>query len=236
MSRRLPSRPTVALLLLTLILAAGAGRDTGRAPPRRESSGPSYLFISPNTEENLSLAEASQRLESPAHRQYRLLVGDVLRELGLPGIIAHDAVGDWSDGVENSLFVVLPRADDDVLRCAAAWFGLLARQKSVLAFHADPDGPDVLAVLDLPRHDLAATRRLLDRNAIAARTILARGRGCRVIVVDVASRSAPALQAAAISAGGRLSRQPGRAESLSGSTRYAEIIRTSRCRPLARLP
>jgi len=240
MSRFLPSRAVGSLLGLTLILAACVSLPTRSASPQTSTKGASYLFISPNTDDNLTPKEASRRLDSPAHQRYRRLVMDVLHEMGMPSVGAHDAVGDWSEGVENSLFVVLPEADGDRLSCAAAWFGLLARQKCVLAFHSDPAGQDVLTILDLPGHDVESARRLLDRHSITERTILARGRGCRVIVVDFAGRRSEALRTAARFSRSRLKLQPGRAESLAGSTRYTEVIRASSCssrlRPLARLP
>jgi len=245
MARFLPTRAHISLLGLTLILAACVSLPRS-ASPQPGTNGSSYLFISPNTDDHLSVMEAARRFDSPEHRRYRTLVGDVLQELGMPAIGVHDAVGDWSDGVENSLFVVLPVADGDTLSCAAAWFGLLAQQKSVLAFHPDSSGRDVLTILDLPGYDLATARRLLGHHGITDRTILAHARGSRVIVVDFAGQLGESLQNAARFSQGRLTHHPGRAESLAGSTRiqarqlYTEVIRASRCsrslRPLARLP
>ncbi len=124
------------------------------------------------------------------------MAGDILQRLGVKDAQVHDAVGDWGDSVENSLLVVLPDAHPKTLRCAAAWFGLVAQQKAVLAFHPDPAGTHLLSVLDLPGHDLATARRLLDKHGIRDRTILAHQGGCRVIVLE--SRSAePALRDAA---------------------------------------
>ena len=152
-----PSR--AAGLLLVILLAACLSVPTESASSRPAPAGPSYLFLSPNRDVDLSLPEVSRRLASPAHRQFHRLAGKILQELGVRGAEVHDAVGDWSDGVENSLLVVLPdAAPADALRCAAACFGLAADQKAVLAFHADPAGRDVLTVLDLPGRDLAAVR------------------------------------------------------------------------------
>jgi hypothetical protein len=139
----------------------------------------------------------------------------------------HDAIGDWSDGVENSLLVVLPGPTcPDVLRCAAAWFGLEAEQQVVLAFHPDPTGPDVLAMLDLKGWPVGQARRLLDRHGVRDRTILPRGQGCRVVLLDEAGRHARHIDQLARLPGARVARQTGRGEVLVRQ-RYHEVIRAS---------
>jgi hypothetical protein len=239
----LPSRIR-SLLALSLVLAACAALPAGKCL-QHAPTGPSYLFLSPNTEDHLSLVEASKRLDSPVQQRYRQLAGDILQRLGVPDAKVHDALGDWGDCVENSLLVVLPATDPPTLRCAAAWFGLVAEQKAVLAFHPDPAGSHMLTVLDLPGHDLRAARWLLDQHGIRDRTILAHPGGCRVIVLETDS-SGPALLQAARDAGGRLHHCIGRGECLAGPTRsqarqrYAEILRAYQVGrplpPLARLP
>ncbi len=161
-----------SLLVLSLVLAAGTFLPGGVAPEPLAPTGPSYLFLSPNIDDHLSLAEVSRRLGSPMHKHYHQLAGDILRQLGVNDLQVHDAFGDWGDGVENSLLVVLPAAEPQTLRCAAAWFGLLAQQKAVLAFHPDPAGPDLLTTLDLAGYELAAARLLLDQHGVHDRTIL----------------------------------------------------------------
>jgi hypothetical protein len=230
------------LLVLALALASSAALFPRRDAPRAAPSGPSYLFLSPNIDDHLSLAEASRRLVSPAHKQYGLLAGDILRQLGVRGAEVHDAVGDWCEGVENSLVVVLPSAEPDTLRCAAAWFGLAAQQKAVLAFYGDPAGADVLNILDLPGRDLAAARWLLDRHGVRDRAIRVHPRGSQVLVLDAEGRLGEALGQLARHSRGRLRCYPGRGESLAGPTRlqarqrYAEVIRAYQVsRPLPSL-
>jgi hypothetical protein len=231
MSRAAPSvRSSGALLLLAAILAAGAGLPTG-GTSRRAPAGPSYLFLSANTDDHLSLTEASQRLHSPAQKLSHHLVSEILRELRVRSARVNDAVGDWSEGVENSLVVVLPTAEPAALRCAAAWFGLLAQQKAVLAFYADPAGGDVLTTLELPGVDLATLRRLLDHHGIHDRTLVPHAHGSGVLVVDAGGRLSEPLDNLARQLGGRLRRQAGRCESLAGPTRvqarqrYHEVLR-----------
>jgi hypothetical protein len=240
----LPSRIR-SLLALSLLVAACAVLPLDRSAVRPVPDSPSYLFLSPNTDDHLSLAEASRRLASPAQRQYRRLAGDILRLLGVHDATVHDAVGDWGDGVENSLLVTLPVADRQTIRCAAAWFGFIAEQKAVLAFYPDPVGTHQLTILDLPGYDLAMARWLLDRHGIHERTILVRSDSCRVVVLQSRTLD-PALRLAAREGLGRLHRCIGRGEYLAATTRtqarqrYAEIIRAYQIarplRPLARLP
>src|SRR5205823_5452536 len=105
--------------------------------------GSACLLLSPNVDDGLDLAEARRRLRSPEHARYRRLAGDILDDLGIRRHQVHDALGEWQGGVENSLLVgLVGPADPGTLACAAACFGLAAQQKAVLAFHADPAGPD----------------------------------------------------------------------------------------------
>jgi hypothetical protein len=240
----LPSRIR-SLLALSLVVAAFAALPASRPFVQPTPHGPSYLFLSPNTEDHLSLAEASRRLRAPAQLHYHRLARDILQRLGVPNAKVHDTLGDWGDCVENSLLVVLPSADPQTLRCAAAWFGFIAQQKAVLAFHPDPAGTHLLTILDLPGYDLAMARWLLDRHGIRDRTILVQAGGCRVVVLEIATPS-PSLPQAAREGGGTLRHCTGRGECLAGSTRtqaqqhYAEILRAYQVarplRPLARLP
>ncbi len=217
-----------SLLALVVLLAACVAIPVGSSV-HPVLAGPSYLFLSPNTDDHLSPAEASRRLASPAQFQYHQLAGDILKQLGVNDAKVHDVLGDWDDNVENSLLVVLPAAHPQTLRCAAAWFGLVAQQKAVLAFHPDPEGNHRLTVLDLPGRNLAAVRRLLDEHGIHDRTILVHQGGCRVIVLE-SHLADPALRDAALAAHGRLHSYTGRGECLAGGTRlqarerYAEII------------
>jgi hypothetical protein len=230
-----------SLLALLLVLAACVAVPVGSSL-HHSPAGPSYLFLSSNTDDHLTLVEASRRLASPVQLRYHRLAVDILQRLGVKDAKVHDAVGDWGDSVENSLLVVLPDARPQTLRCAAAWFGLVAQQKAVLAFHPDPAGTHVLSVLDLPGRGLAAARRLLDKHGIRDRTILAHHWGCRVIVLE--SRTAEsALSDAVRSAHGRLRSYAGRGECLAGPTRlqarqrYTDIIEAYQVsQPLARLP
>ena len=69
----------------------------------RWASGGGFEFVSPNVEENLSFDEASRRMEGEEQHKLSAYGQDVDKHLG---IASHhtDAIGDWSDGAENTLF------------------------------------------------------------------------------------------------------------------------------------
>jgi hypothetical protein len=237
MYRSLP--PARARLVALAVLLAGAFAGLPSLGGRAAVPAPAALFLSPNTDDGLSLEESLRRWTTVEHLYSRFLAVRILRELAAgPGKV-HDAVGEWEGGVENSLLVLLPQAPDPVtLRCAAAWFGLAADQKAVLAFRPDAGGADVLATLTLPA-PLAEVRRLLDAHEVRDRTILVEADGCRVFVLDGGGQRVRALAALARGANGRLSLQRGQGEAIAGATRdeararYREVLRGSRHAPVA---
>src|SRR5262249_14274713 len=91
------------------------------------------LFLSPNTDDGLSLDEASRRLQSRQQRHLAQLARDILAGLGAKDVRVLDSLGDWSAGVENSMLIEIPDTiGPPTLRYAAARLGLIARQQSVL--------------------------------------------------------------------------------------------------------
>jgi hypothetical protein len=178
----------LAGLLVALVFLFPA-RTLPLANAGDERQSVAYLFLSSNTDEQLSLSQAVARLDSPVQAHFRGVVGAILDQLDVGRYRVLDGVGDWSDGVENSILVTFtPPADEATLRYAAAWFGLLADQKSVLAFVADPAGPDAVLAFDLPLRDVQVLRLVLDRHGIPCRTLLPQVNGCRVIVFDEGRR------------------------------------------------
>ncbi|MFO0844046.1 MAG: hypothetical protein U0797_16870 [Gemmataceae bacterium] len=212
LTRTHPALALLAGLLLAARLVVGA-HGTAAAP-----HGPALLFFSSNTEDGLSLRQAVDRLGAPAHERCRARAERVLRELSAGPALVHDAIGDWQDGVENSLLVVLPRSPDaGTLRRAAAWFGLIGDQKAVLAFRPEPGGRDVLVTLVVPG-TLEEVRDRLTVHGVHDRTILVEADGCRVIVVVEGERYAE-LAAAAARMKATIDRRHGRSELLAAPTR-----------------
>jgi len=183
MNRLLPARRWTALALLLLACATPALWRRG-AEPARSPEASAFLFVSPNTRDDLDVPEAQRLLGSPDHARYRRLAGDVLRELGVRRPQVSDAVGEWQGSAENSLFVTIHEpVDPRTVACAAALFGLAAKQKAVLAFQPDARGEDVLAVIEMPGRSLASARELLDRHGFTERTLVERADGWRAVVL-----------------------------------------------------
>jgi hypothetical protein len=183
----------LALVLGVLTLVSPSGTLSRSGSGERDSV--AYLFLSANTDERLSVAQAFDRLRSPVHAHFRGVVGAILDQLEVGRYRVVDGVGDWSDGAENSILVKFADAtDENTLRYAAVWFGLLANQKSVLAFVADPAGPDAVLTLDLPTRDMQLLRNTLDRQGIPCRTLVPRAEGCHIVVFDKGRQRTAALR------------------------------------------
>lgn len=232
MSRRIHSCTSLSLLAALLLVSALLVHwSPAPSPPR---AAPALLFFSANTDDGLSLRQAVARIKTPAHQHCRHLAAKVLRELAAGPALVHDAIGDWEGGVENSLLVVLPLAPQpDRLRLAAAWFGLIADQKAVLAFRPDARGTDRLITLEVPGL-LFEVRDLLDRYGVRDRTILIDANRCRVIILDEGGARYESLLAAADTMKARIDVQRGHSELLAAPTRvearkrYREVLREGR--------
>jgi hypothetical protein len=146
-------------------------------------------MLSPNTEENLPLELALERLVSEPHRRFRRLADDIVDQAMSSRHESLNALGDCSDGVENSILVVVDQPSDAAaVRYAAAWFGLLARQKTVLTWVGQADGPDAVYELDVPERNVRSLRTVLDVHGIPFRTLLPGAHGHRVVLYDQGRR------------------------------------------------
>jgi hypothetical protein len=242
------SRPAAHLSLAALLLLLAVHPWLGSVPSAHPA-GSAYLFLSPNTEEQLTLDQARARLRSPAHQQFRDVAQGILDQVGSSEGRVFDALGDWTDGTENSLLVVVPRPherrlnrgfpdepsgartmleDASTLRYVAAWFGLLADQKSVLVFTPTPSGTDAVLEMDVPgvgerspeaSPSLNALRHGLDEQGIRVRTLVLREGGVRVVLYDKGQQQQASLERVARRFGGRLSSTPGVGFPLEESTR-----------------
>ncbi len=202
--------------------AGGLSIATATLAPAEHQTPGAYLFVSPNTDEALALEEASGRLDSDTQNRFRHLAGDILTRIGLRRHRTLNALGDWSDGVENSILVeVSPTPDVAALRYAAAWAGLLANQKSVLLFTAGAGGADRVYHLDVPQADARRLRKKLDEHGIKFRTLVPLGRGHRVVVFDSGRQSRDPLDRLAAAYGIRLTETRGSGAFLGDDTRPA---------------
>jgi hypothetical protein len=186
-------------------------QPTHKTEARRKAL--SYTFVSPNTRENLTLAEAVRMLNSPEELK---LVKDIRRLsvcLGLKPAVTK-AVGSWTDGAEHStMFRVF--TDQPTIRYADARLGKLERQKSVLNFRRDAAGGGRMYVLYAVRGrlSLASISRTLDRHGVAFRTLVpVRRRRTIVYVVDLNGELRRKVRSAAGQLGARLAQVKGTGE------------------------
>jgi uncharacterized protein (TIGR02996 family) len=144
----------------------------------------SVTFASPNTDQNLDFNASFKRMQSPHQAAYRSLAEHLYRQLGLNGKF-RNAIGDWTDGAENSLVHTLEEGGDlEKMKYAAAWLGLLGNQKAVLHFQEKKDGPDSVYEIHLPGAKPEDVRKSLDQHQIAYRTLVPEDGGVRVLVYD----------------------------------------------------
>lgn len=220
-------RWSLPLLLVMSIPFMGEPRrgipEAGAASSLARTSTPrAVLFLSANTDENLTLNEAQRRLTSPRQQQFRRRAEALAAGAGLHRIHVTDSLGDWSDGAENSLLV---QSNIDArmatLREVAARFGLEARQKSVLVFRADRTGRDQTAFVDLPPLALSIIRHRLDEHEIAFRTIIPTRAGYRVVVLDMLRQSHARIEQATKALNGRVRFVTGESITLGDDDRVA---------------
>src|SRR3989442_7358908 len=172
----------------------------------------SYAFVSPNTRENLTLAEAIAGLGSPDEtrliRETRLLA---CRLRLAPRV--QKALGSWSDGAENSTLLRL-NTDQATIRYTASWLGKFARQKSVFYFLRKAFGRSRMYVLLVPRGNrrMAALTTELDSNGVANRTLVPQKKRVLVYIVDLKNELKEKVQTAARRLRARFSSLSGDAE------------------------
>jgi uncharacterized protein YdeI (BOF family) len=173
--------------MLAVLLAcscAGAAQQSS-SPQASEAAARderSYLFVSPNTRENLTLAEALRKLDSPEEVRLLKMARFVACRLGLRERVSK-TLGSWTDGVEHSTLLRV-ETDEATVRYVDAWLGRWARQKSVLYFQARSTGAARMYVLSAPGRSLAVIARTLDRNGVSNRTLVPGAHRTLIYVVD----------------------------------------------------
>ncbi|MBD0326584.1 MAG: hypothetical protein ICV68_09140 [Pyrinomonadaceae bacterium] len=179
----------------------GSAQQHGLTPARSEATATqdarSYLFVSPNTRENLTLREALRMLNSLEELALILEGRRLACRLELKARIVR-TIGSWTDGAEHST-MLLVRADEETVRYADAWLGRRGRQKSVLYFQQRAGGAALMYVLSLRgnRRSLALTAKTLDRNGVSDRTLVPIARGTLIYVVDLKGELRQRIAAAA---------------------------------------
>jgi hypothetical protein len=207
------------LLLLIALLPCSlqAQQSTQRNESLKKSV--SYGFVSPNTEDNLSLADAIRKLNSTEET-------NLIQETRRVGCRARfkplvmRALGNWSDGAEHST-LFKTSADNLTIRYAVASLGKYARQKAVLYFRQSAAGDARLYVLypDKHRRNLFVLSRTLDRAGVAFRTLVPLKRITLVYVVDLNNELRERIPAAARALKARVRTLRGRANFLGDADR-----------------
>jgi len=151
--------------------------------PRYQIQGKSGTeFFSPTTEP-MNFDEAVKAVNSSKQVDAHLVSGHIDNALNLNST-AHDGIGEWKDGAENSVIHEITGLKDfDELRYAAALKGRALNQKAVLAFEAG-DGNDAIHKTTVPTDNLQEIRGKLDKAGIVQRTLLPDGKNTAIMVFD----------------------------------------------------
>lgn len=170
------------LLFATLLLVTG---PTASAQVQ-QSNIPSlnYGFVSPNTRDDLKLAEAVRGMSSTEESD--LLTN--ARNLGCvvkSKITTFRALGSWTDGAEHSMLLRV-QTDESTIRYLVSRLGRDANQKAVIYFHPASGGSAKIHVVYIrPRsRSFATISDILDKAGIAFRTLVPTKRNTIVYMVD----------------------------------------------------
>lgn len=146
------------------------------------------MMHSPNEEEYISFRRAKESINSPSHKLYKEITDEIDRELNIKTINL-SAIGEWTDGVENTVFSDIDDADSyEILKYSAALKGLIGNQKAVLVFLAKEQQsqsiPDVLFSFSVKK-TISETRKLLNRKGLLNRTLISVNKHTtRVVIFD----------------------------------------------------
>ena len=147
-----------------------------------------YQFYSPNVEENLTFDDALARLDSGNQILYNKIGQDVDQQLGYQSQ-SFNALGDWSDGAENTVFNAIQKVNSfEELRYSTAVKGKIGKQKAVIPFMTNPGGADTLFMADIKGIQLPELRAKLDEMGISFRTLVPDKGGVKVVVFDPGSQ------------------------------------------------
>ena len=199
-------------------------RGRGRKPP--EAVG----FASPNVEENLTFKQALAKLNTPEEEKMLGRASELLNSTFGGGEV-HAAVGDWSDGAENSSVMYSGQANRNKMDYVMATLGKEFNQKAVISFVHDENGSDWIHTMNTAK-GMDGVRSTLDKLGIQFRTLIPEKDGTTTVQVfdqggELAEKS---LQAASALDSG-IEALRGNGNFIGGDSRedaqkeYAQIIR-----------
>lgn len=192
------------------------------------------IFSSPSIREDLNVEEATKQLSSSEHARTAKIYADQAEQLGLT-VTAWNAIGDWSDGAENTIYSEISDAESygDVERLAAM-HGLASNQKAVIPFFAESEGPDAVYKITAPRGNSAELRKSLDEEGLRYRTIIVRRDSVQAVVFDKGSVMEASVNKFVNKCRARSERYKGRGDFLGGDTRiegraaYRAVLKCAR--------
>src|SRR3954452_16031600 len=217
-SNNLASARGLFLLLFLLYPISGSHAQRQKRVNDNKRIQPAVIFVSPNTDENLTLDQALAKLNAKEESGLIKEEKTVACKLGRRFII-QKAIGNWSDGAENST-VVRGHMTKAESRYAGAWLGRFARQKAVLFFHQYPPGKATLYVLTFPlRYDLPKLSSIMDQEGVEFRTFVPFHHRVVGYVVDLKDELGPKVTAAVTRLRARMKKSRGNAELIGDDSR-----------------
>lgn len=205
-------------LLLLLLLTW-----TGAVSAQQAQTAIGYGFVSPNTSENLKLEQAIKGMSSREETALRL------QAINLSCVVrsrvqAYRALGAWSDGAEHSVMLRV-KSDEATLRYLLARMGRDSRQKYVIYFHPQSEGPVNLYTLRPRTRNLAALSNALERAGIPFRTLVPAKEGTIVYIIDLERDLRDKIMNAARTLRARVTSQPGKAKLFGEDSReQAKVV------------
>lgn len=192
-----------------LLLLLGCG---SLVSAQQASKSFNYAFVSPNTRENLKIEDAIEAMNSTEETQLRM------KAINLSCVVrtrirADRALGSWSDGAEHSVLLRV-HSDEATLRYLMSRMGRDAKQKYVIYFHPEANGPDDFYILRLRRRpgDLVALSNALEQAGIPFRTLVPSGKTTAVYIIDLDRELREKIRAAARKLRARVSYKVGDAD------------------------
>lgn len=126
----------------------------------------SRIFVSPNVGQDLPIEKSVLSLRGSEQARFRSMTRDLLSGMGE----AHNAVGAWVDGSEPVVASIF-NGDPQAARKVAGRLGQAAKQKAVLVFHEDENGPQVIHDVQVHGTDLASIHKSLIAHGVNQHTI-----------------------------------------------------------------
>lgn len=209
------------MLLNSTIAIYGGGPGSGCNPDvghcGRPKGDEAVGFFSPNTSEGLKFPDAVKLLDSDEQKAAVTKAQALVDETFGTGVV-HSAVGEWSDGAENSVVVTAPSSSKQDIDFVMASLGKEYNQKAVVSFAHDDEGKDAMYSLTTSK-SMDEIRTALDKEGIEFRTLEPTEGGTIVHVFDPGITQTEATIRVAHSLGAEIDSVNGNGTLIGGDTR-----------------